>query len=114
MHAGVRSVAILCAVFFISACASSAKTKPTETAQLETDPSAAKQSEATAPLLEGMGELHWPITTDSKLAQRYFDQALTLAYGFNHLEAERSFREAARLDDECAMCFWGAQQGTTK
>lgn len=108
MHAGVRSVAILCAVFFISACASSAKTKPTETAQLETDPSAAKQSEATAPLLEGMGELHWPITTDSKLAQRYFDQALTLAYGFNHLEAERSFREAARLDDECAMCFWGA------
>jgi tetratricopeptide (TPR) repeat protein len=55
-----------------------------------------------------MGDLHWPISTDSELAQRYFDQALTLAYGFNHLEAERSFREAARLDDECAMCFWGA------
>ena len=55
-----------------------------------------------------MGDLHWPISTDSELAQRYFDQALTLAYGFNHLEAERSFREAARLDDECAICFWGA------
>jgi len=55
-----------------------------------------------------MGDLHWPISTDSELAQRYFDQALTLAYGFNHLEAERSFREAARLDDDCAMCFWGA------
>jgi tetratricopeptide (TPR) repeat protein len=55
-----------------------------------------------------MGDLHWSISTDSELAQRYFDQALTLAYGFNHLEAERSFREAARLDDECAICFWGA------
>ena len=65
-------------------------------------------AERTAPLLEGMGDLHWPISTESELAQRYFDQALTLAYGFNHLEAERSFREAARLDDACAICFWGA------
>jgi tetratricopeptide (TPR) repeat protein len=84
-------------------CASSSKTKPADTEHADT-----KQAERTAPLLEGMGDLHWPITTDSDLAQRYFDQALTLAYGFNHLEAERSFREAARLDDECAMCFWGA------
>ena len=62
----------------------------------------------TAPLLQGMGDLHYPISTDSALAQRYFDQGLILAYGFNHLEAERSFREAARLDDTCAICFWGA------
>lgn len=67
-----------------------------------------KHAERTAPLLDGMGELHWPISTDSELAQRYFDQALTLAYGFNHLEAERSFRQAAALDDHCAICFWGA------
>lgn len=73
-----------------------------------TTPAKAEVSERTAPLLEGMGDLHWPISTDSDLAQRYFDQALTLSYGFNHLEAERSFREAARLDDECAICFWGA------
>ncbi|HXI02039.1 MAG TPA: hypothetical protein VNI57_02575, partial [Candidatus Saccharimonadales bacterium] len=42
------------------------------------------------------------------MAQRFFDQALTLSYGFNHAEAERSFREAARLDPSCAMCWWGA------
>jgi len=30
-----------------------------------------------------------------------------LAYGFNHAEAARSFREAARLDPECASCWWG-------
>ncbi len=60
-----------------------------------------------APLLEGMGDYHFAITTDDTLAQRFFDQGLVLAYGFNHAEAERSFREAARLDPECAMCYWG-------
>lgn len=61
-----------------------------------------------APLLEGMGDLHFPISTDVPLAQRYFDQGLVLAYGFNHAEAERSFREAARRDPDCAICWWGA------
>lgn len=59
-------------------------------------------------LFEGMGSLHRPITTRSALAQRYFDQGLTLSYAFNHVEAERSFVEATRLDPSCAMCFWGA------
>jgi tetratricopeptide (TPR) repeat protein len=62
----------------------------------------------TAPLLEGMGSWSRPISTRVPLVQRYFDQGLTLAYGFNHAEAERSFLEAARLDPSCAMCFWGA------
>ncbi|HVK63233.1 MAG TPA: hypothetical protein VM694_02095 [Polyangium sp.] len=69
-----------------------------------THPSAPTQ----APLLEGMGSLHRPITTSVPAAQRYFNQGLTLAYAFNHAEAERSFLEAARLDPRCAMCFWGA------
>ncbi|MBT8371221.1 MAG: hypothetical protein KJO34_09685, partial [Deltaproteobacteria bacterium] len=30
-----------------------------------------------------------------------------LAYAFNHAEAIRSFREAARLDPNCAMAYWG-------
>lgn len=61
----------------------------------------------TAPLLEGIGPLHLPISTDVPLAQKYFDQALTLAFGFNHAEAVRSFREAARQDPTCGMCYWG-------
>lgn len=60
-----------------------------------------------APLLEGMGELHVPVSTDDPLAQRYFNQGMVLAYGFNHAEAARSFQEAARLDPECALCYWG-------
>ena len=62
----------------------------------------------TAPLLEGMGDLHHAITTKSEMAQRFFDQGLVLSYAFNHKEAERSFREAARLDPDCAMAYWGA------
>ncbi|MCZ6775659.1 MAG: hypothetical protein O7D34_04275 [Ignavibacteria bacterium] len=61
----------------------------------------------TAPLLEGMGSHHHSISTDVDLAQRFFDQGLILSYGFNHKEAERSFREAARLDSNCAMAYWG-------
>jgi tetratricopeptide (TPR) repeat protein len=62
---------------------------------------------ATAPLFNNLGNYHHPISTKSQLAQRYFDQGLILAYGFNHAEAERSFREAAKLDPDCAICNWG-------
>jgi tetratricopeptide (TPR) repeat protein len=58
-------------------------------------------------LFAGMGDVHLPISTDVELTQRYFDQGLALTYGFNHEAAIDSFREAARLDPECAMCWWG-------
>ncbi len=62
-----------------------------------------------APLLEGLGDFTYPITTDGEdpRVQRFFDQGLMLSFGFNHREAERSFREAARRDTSCAMCWWG-------
>jgi hypothetical protein len=60
-----------------------------------------------APLFEGLGNHHHPITTTSRLAQRYFDQGLTLLYGFNHAEAIRSFDAVALLDPDCAMAHWG-------
>jgi tetratricopeptide (TPR) repeat protein len=67
----------------------------------------AAQDGRTAPLFDDLGDHHSPITTSVPLAQRYFDQGLILAWGFNHAEAVRSFREAQRLDPGCAMCFWG-------
>lgn len=60
-----------------------------------------------APLFEGMGNLDMPISTDTVLVQRYFNQGLTLAYGFNHAEAARSFYYASQLDTTCAMAYWG-------
>lgn len=64
-------------------------------------------SSGEVPLFENFGSFHYPITTQNPLAQKYFDQGLILAYAFNHAEAHRSFVEAARLDPNCAMCFWG-------
>jgi tetratricopeptide (TPR) repeat protein len=66
-----------------------------------------KVIQPTAPLLTGMGTHHHTIKTKSPLAQRYFDQGLVLAYGFNHAEAARSFRQAIKIDPNCAMCNWG-------
>ena len=60
-----------------------------------------------APLFDNLGTLDFPITTNSELAQKYFNQGIILAYGFNHEEAFRSFEEVARLDSNCAMAYWG-------
>jgi tetratricopeptide (TPR) repeat protein len=60
-----------------------------------------------AKLFDGLGQYHRPITTANQDAQRYFNQGLTLVYGFNHEEAIRSFEEAARLDPAAAMPYWG-------
>jgi hypothetical protein len=59
------------------------------------------------PLYDNLGRFSRPIATSSPLAQRYFDQGMRLTFGFAHGQAVRSFREAARLDPDCAMCWWG-------
>ena len=58
-------------------------------------------------LIDGLGDPGFAISTQNPLAQRFFNQGLMLTYGFNHAEAIRAFREAQRLDPECAMCWWG-------
>lgn len=65
------------------------------------------KTEKQAPLFTDLGTLEYPITTNSELAQKYFNQGLILTYGFNHEEAFRSFEEVARLDTNCAMAYWG-------
>lgn len=76
------------------------------------DSSGSLVERAGAPLFEGMGDYHRKITTGSDGAQRYFNQGMVLAFGFNHAEAIRSFRAAQRLDPACAMCFWGEALAT--
>ena len=60
-----------------------------------------------ATLLPGLGQLNHPVSTKNSDAQRFFNQGLTLVYGFNHEEAARSFRRAAELDPTLAMAHWG-------
>jgi tetratricopeptide (TPR) repeat protein len=59
------------------------------------------------PLYEDLGHYGRRVSTESADAQRYFDQGLRLTYGFGLAEARRAFREAARRDSTCAMCWWG-------
>lgn len=67
-----------------------------------------------AVLMPGMGTVHFPITTSSPRAQKYFDQGVSQLHGFWYFEAERSFRQAAALDAECAMAYWGMSMANIK
>src|SRR5687768_9516028 len=60
-----------------------------------------------APLFDNLGDHHYAVTTASPEAQRYFDQGMRLSYAFNHAEAIRAFKQAAAIDPDCAMCYWG-------
>lgn len=60
-----------------------------------------------SPKLKNLGTYSRKVTTTVPQAQTYFDQGLVLAYAFNHAEAVRSFKEAQRLDPNCAMAYWG-------
>ncbi len=58
-------------------------------------------------LMEGMPKIHFPITTKAPLAQKFFLQGVGQLHGFWYFEAERSFRQVAALDTNCAMAYWG-------
>ena len=58
-------------------------------------------------LLGRLGAHTHPIATSSPEAQQFFDQGLTLLYGFNRYEALRSFRKAAELDPGAIKPLWG-------
>ncbi|NNC69289.1 MAG: hypothetical protein HKN90_00540 [Flavobacteriaceae bacterium] len=60
-----------------------------------------------SPLFEKLGDHSLSISTNVKMAQRFFDQGLNLTYAFNHAEAHRSYMEASRLDPNAAMTYWG-------
>ena len=100
MRPQVHRVICLAAVLLVSACSTAPEDRNALVAR------------AGAPLFDGMGDYHREITTRDPGAQRYFDQGMVLAFGFNHAESIRSFRAAQRLDENCAMCFWGEALAT--
>jgi tetratricopeptide (TPR) repeat protein len=70
-------------------------------------PHPVESSSAPVRLLANLGSYHRPIATSNPEAQRFFDQGLTLVYGFNYEEAIRSFERAAQLDPIATMPLWG-------
>ena len=60
--------------------------------------SIAPNEEALAVLVDGTGTYSRPITTDSALAQQFFDQGLRLTWGYYFPESAASHQEALRHD----------------
>jgi tetratricopeptide (TPR) repeat protein len=60
-----------------------------------------------AKLMTGQGVSPFPITTKSPEAQKFFDQGVAQMHSFWAREAERSFLQAAALDPEAPMPWWG-------
>jgi tetratricopeptide (TPR) repeat protein len=73
-----------------------------EPAQQSTSPTG-----AIAPRLQKLGNHVFPVSTKNQQAQLFMNQGLDLSYAFNHAEAGRAYREAARLDPNLAMAYWG-------
>jgi peroxiredoxin len=47
------------------------------------------------------------VRTRDQQVQRLFNQGVAQLHGFWYFEAERSFRQAAALDPDCVMTYWG-------
>lgn len=61
-----------------------------------------------AVLIPGCGDaVKFPISTKKAEAQSFFTQGVGQLHGFWYYEAERSFRQVAALDPDCAMAYWG-------
>lgn len=58
-------------------------------------------------LIGGTGDVHFPCTCRSPEVQAFIDQGVGQLHGFWYYEAERSFRQAAKLDPDCAIAYWG-------
>ena len=67
-----------------------------------------------AVLIPGTGDIRFPVTTKIESAQKFFTQGVGQLHGFWYFEAERSFRQVAALDPECAMAYWGMAMANIK
>ena len=71
------------------------------------DAPAPKPGAPLAPRLQNLGVHSFPVSTKVERARLFMNQGLNLTYGFNHAEAARAYAEAARLDPNLAMAYWG-------
>src|SRR5579872_1130613 len=58
-------------------------------------------------LMGGTGNVRFPVSSKNPLVQKFIEQGVGQLHGFWYVEAERSFREAARLDPNCGIAYWG-------
>ena len=64
-------------------------------------------SDKPMPLIKGLAPIHYAVSSARPEVQSYFDQGISLLYGFEYKTAYKSFKAARTLDPDCAMCAWG-------
>ena len=89
----------------VAACSQQAP--PAQTAAHGDHPAAPAAPPPRTTLLGNLGSHHRAIKTSNTEAQQFFDEGLTLLYGFNHEESFKSFERAAALDPASPMPHWG-------
>ena len=55
----------------------------------------------------GTGTVSFPVSSKDPLVRKYIEQGVGQLHGFWFVEAERSFRQAAALDPNCGIAYWG-------
>ncbi|MDQ2950519.1 MAG: tetratricopeptide repeat protein [Acidobacteriota bacterium] len=97
-----------CVIVF-AACIGFAQSTPPKSGQKDacTPPPSGVPPSLPARLMTGQGRVHFPITTSNPKAQEFFDQGVAQLHSFWATEAERSFLQAAELDPEAPMPYWG-------
>jgi predicted Zn-dependent protease len=108
----IERVVMLCVLLVASALRPSAYAQPPARGHQHYEP-APKNLEAPAPgmplapRLQNLGVHTFPSSTKVERAQLFINQGVNLAYAFNHAESGRAFAEAARLDPNLAIAYWG-------
>ena len=57
--------------------------------------------------IAGTGKVHFEVSSKVPDVQAFIDQGFGQLHGYWYYEAERSFRQAAALDPDCAIAYWG-------
>ena len=65
-------------------------------------------------LMSGLGKVSFDVTSSSDEAESFVRQGIAQLHGFWYFESERSFRQAAMLDPECAIAYWGMAMSNRK
>ncbi len=64
-------------------------------------------------LMQGMGSTRFASSANDNATQGFIDQGVAQLHGFWYFEAERSFRQAAMLEPELAIAYWGMAMANT-
>ncbi len=67
----------------------------------------AGQNTQVPPLYGDLGAYRRPFTANDPLARKYVLQGLNFLYAFQYGEALQAFQQAAKLDPDCTMAWWG-------